>query len=414
MDITFEPLNESHFPLMLAWLESAHVKKWWDRDVVYTPDLIKEKYGDYVKGCKQVNGVNKSIHAYIICVNHQPIGYIQIYNAYDFPRSKSLRGLPESLGAFDIFIGDEKYLRKNIGSQAITKFLSLYATHYSYVFADPDLENVAAIRAYEKAGFKKVLEQNDTEEVWMLWERPKALQTITKLVMERYSHAKAVFWAGSVSQNKGTPSSDLDLVAVFDSIPNAYREAFIYDSWPIDAFIHDPDSLRYFFKKLEFNDGRPALIQMILDGQEILGANDFSKNIKELAQETLKTGPAVWSKEQVDKERFLITDILDDIKFPQNRDEQTASAAHLFEPLIQFYFRARGQWAASGKSLIRHLKSDNPVLALEFSRCFELLFQTGNTAGLESLVQKVLAPYGGLLWDGFRADAPEEWKIRVS
>jgi RimJ/RimL family protein N-acetyltransferase/quercetin dioxygenase-like cupin family protein len=169
MNLTFELLSTSHFPLMLEWLESPHIKKWWDQDISYTLDTVKEKYGDYIKGYKQAQGSYKSIKAYIICTDSQPIGYIQLYNAYDFPRSKRLSGLPENLGAFDIFIGDKNYLGKDIGSQAIKQFFHLYANHYSYIFADPDLNNITAIKAYEKAGFKKVAEQKDTNEIWMLW-----------------------------------------------------------------------------------------------------------------------------------------------------------------------------------------------------------------------------------------------------
>jgi len=237
------------------------------------------------------------------------------------------------------------------------------------------------------------------------------LQTIQKLIKERYSKAKAVFWAGSVSQNQGTESSDLDLVMVLDSLPHAYREAFIYDGWPIDALIHDLDTLRYFAGKLEVGDGRPALIQMILTGQEVLGQNDVGRKAKRIAQDALTAGPDVWTQAQIDKEPFLITDILDDIKFPKNREEQIASAVHLFEPLLQFYFRAQKKWAASGKSLIRLLRQDNLDFSMEFHQSFERLFQTGDTVGLDSMVQRILAPYGGLLGDGFRSDAPEEWKM---
>jgi len=53
--------------------------------------------------------------------NQNPIGYIQIYNAYDFPRSKTLLGLPANLGAFDIFIGEESALQQGLGSKAIGK-----------------------------------------------------------------------------------------------------------------------------------------------------------------------------------------------------------------------------------------------------------------------------------------------------
>lgn len=243
--------------------------------------------------------------------------------------------------------------------------------------------------------------------------RNDALPTIQKLIKERYENAKAVFWAGSVVANQGTDSSDLDLVIVFESLPNAYRESFIYDGWPIDAFIHDLSTLRYFCGKLEASDGKPALINMILTDREILEPNEFSSQAKNIAEQALAKGPDSWTQAQIDKERFLITDILDDIKSPKNKEEQITSAVHLFEPLLQFYFRASTKWTASGKSLIRLFKQENPELAEEWTTAFEILIQTGDASGIESAVTKILAPHGGFFWDGFRSDAPTEWRLSV-
>jgi len=242
-------------------------------------------------------------------------------------------------------------------------------------------------------------------------ERPDPLQTIRKLIKERYSNAKAVFWAGSVSQNQGTSASDLDLIIVFESLPHAYRETFIYDEWPIDAFIHDTDTLRYFFEESRTGNGISGLSYMILHGCEVTDPSAFSENIKTLAQKVLDAGPAVWDKKQIDKERFLITDVLDDIKYPASRDEQIASAARLLKVLGQYYFRSQNKWCASGKSLIRYLQKDNHDLALEFNQSFESLFQKGDTLGIKNLVQKILAPHGGLLWDGFKSEALPNLKI---
>ena len=370
MTITFKPLNESYFPLLLKWLESPHVKKWWDQDVTYTMDLVHEKYNSYIKGYKLEGGVQKLIQAFIIYSDQNPVGYIQIYNAYDFPRSKPLLGLPSNLGAFDIFIGEEEMLKQGLGLKAILEFLKLHGNPYTHIFADPDINNLSAIKCYEKAGFKKVSEQADTREVWMLKDlslRNDPLPTIQKLIKERYPDAKAIFWAGSVSVNQGTSASDLDLVIVFEEVAHAYREAFIYDGWPIDAFIHDLDTLRYFCGKLEASDGKPALINMILQGQEILGQNSVSIEAKAIAGSALAKGPDALNQVQVDKERFLITDILDDIKSPKNKEEQIISAVHLFEPMLQFYFRATRKWTASGKSLIRLFKQENPELAEEWT-----------------------------------------------
>ena len=240
--------------------------------------------------------------------------------------------------------------------------------------------------------------------------RSDPLATIQKLIKERYVDAKAVFWAGSVSEDLGTSASDLDLVIVFEKVAHAYREAFIYDAWPIDAFIHDIDTLRYFFEESRVGNGISGLSHMILNGRIVTKSNAFSENIKTLAAEVLNAGPSALTQAQIDKERFLITDILDDIKFPKNKEEQITSAVHLFEPLLQFYFRCQKKWSASGKSLMRILKQENSQLAEEFTKAFESLVQTGDASGIESAVTKILAPHGGFLWDGFRSDAPEDWK----
>ncbi len=238
-----------------------------------------------------------------------------------------------------------------------------------------------------------------------LQNRPAPLCTIHKLVHERYANAKAIFWGGSVSQDKGTRASDLDLVIVFEALPNAYREAFIYEGWPIDAFIHDVDTLCHFLEESRIGNGISGLSHMILHGREVTTPSDFSEKIKTLVKNFLNAGPAIWDKEQIDKERFLITDVLDDIQYSSGCDEQMTSAAWLLEALGQFYFRAQNKWCASGKSLIRYLKNDNPELATEFTNAFASLLQTGDSVSLTLLVKKILTPYGGLLWDGFSSDA---------
>jgi RimJ/RimL family protein N-acetyltransferase len=168
VNIIFKPFSEGYFPLLLKWLEMPHVKAWWDQDVKWTLSLVQEKYKTYVKGYKLEKGIAKPISAYIIYVDEVPIGYIQIYNAYDFPRSKPLEGLPKKLAAFDVFIGEKDYLKRGIGSKAIKEFLDQHSQSYTHFFVDPESTNVAAIRAYEKAGFKIIEEQSDTNEIWML------------------------------------------------------------------------------------------------------------------------------------------------------------------------------------------------------------------------------------------------------
>jgi aminoglycoside 6'-N-acetyltransferase len=46
MIIEFTPLTEENLPLLLKWLETPHVKKWWDQNVKWTSELIQKKYSN--------------------------------------------------------------------------------------------------------------------------------------------------------------------------------------------------------------------------------------------------------------------------------------------------------------------------------------------------------------------------------
>ena len=163
MNISFKPLAVSDFPLLLKWLEAPHVKTWWDCDITYTEALVKEKYTSYAAGYKLENGSPKAINSFIIYIDLDPIGYIQIYNAYNFTRNKSIVNLPKSLAAIDFFIGDINYLGQGLGAKILEDF---NYQGYSNILVAPDINNIAAIKTYEKAGFKKIKEYSN--EIWML------------------------------------------------------------------------------------------------------------------------------------------------------------------------------------------------------------------------------------------------------
>jgi GNAT superfamily N-acetyltransferase len=166
--IKYEPLQTYHLPLLLKWLEAPHVKAWWDHDLHWTMDLVIEKYESYVDGYKLEDGIKKPIRAYIACVHDRPVGYIQLYNAHDYPREDgaSLDHLPKSLAAIDIFIGEEAYLGKGYGSAIMKQFMEEYVDpKYDACFVDPDLDNIQAIKAYENAGFKSIT--TTEKSVWM-------------------------------------------------------------------------------------------------------------------------------------------------------------------------------------------------------------------------------------------------------
>lgn len=135
----FIPLQKSHFPLLLKWLNTPHVKSWWDPEINWTTALINQKYTTYVDGFKLQDGEKRAIQAYIVCEAMIPVGYIQIYNAYDFPRATPLISLPSQLAALDIFIGAESALHKGLGAKIINEFLEQFHDFdYTHVLVDPE------------------------------------------------------------------------------------------------------------------------------------------------------------------------------------------------------------------------------------------------------------------------------------
>lgn len=68
---------------------------------------------------------------------------------------------------------------------------------------------------------------------------------------QRYPDAAAAFAAGSLMRGEGTRYSDLDLVVVYSALPAAYRESFRLQGLPVEAFVHDPETLEYCFVEMD-------------------------------------------------------------------------------------------------------------------------------------------------------------------
>ena len=155
--VSLMPLGEEHFPLMLKWLNVPHVKRWYSSGIEWTLQQVQEKYTDYTKGFSLLQGKAIRIDAFVFTADKTPVGYIQYYNAYDFPRDGyEFQKLPQSLGAVDLFLGEAACFGKGLGHKALMLLLKKHVfLRFDYAFVDPDTRNLPAIKMYEKAGFQK-------------------------------------------------------------------------------------------------------------------------------------------------------------------------------------------------------------------------------------------------------------------
>ncbi len=167
-EISFLPLSTEHFSLLYQWLQVPHVSKWWTEGKTLSKEDVEHKYASYVRGYKIENGEKKAIHPFIIQLKQQPIGYIQFYNAFDFPRdSYHLKEIwaedSASLAALDFYVGESSLLGQGLGAAILKIFLKDYVfPHYAACLVDPDKHNKFAVSAYSKAGFLTYIDIDST------------------------------------------------------------------------------------------------------------------------------------------------------------------------------------------------------------------------------------------------------------
>lgn len=229
---------------------------------------------------------------------------------------------------------------------------------------------------------------------------------------ERYPGAVVAFAAGSIVRGEATRYSDLDLVVVFPALKAAYRESFIVDALPVEAFVHDPETLEYFFVDVDRPSGIPALAQMVLEGIEVPEPNELSNALKERAAAFIEAGPPALDVDTERRMRYAVTDLLDDLREPRSRDELLGAGSQLFETLADYYLRSHGLWSARGKAVPRALQRVSRELGTGYSRCFDGLFRLDDVAPVIQLAEQILEPRGGPLFDGYKADAPADWRRR--
>jgi len=243
--------------------------------------------------------------------------------------------------------------------------------------------------------------------------KPDPFLTAEKVLKEKFPDAVLGFAAGSFVRGEETKFSDIDLVVIFKKLDSAWRESFTFDSWPVEAFVHDPETLAYFFKEVDGKDGVPSLPNMVLEGRIISDVGQLGVKLKKLAQKVLDQGPPRWTADEIYHARYQICDLIDDLRDPRNQLEAAIVSMKLEEMLGNFYFRANNQWSSSLKHIPRKLLKVNKVFGERWMKAFGDSL-SGDSRDVISLTEEILKPFGGLLFDGYKREAPSKWRLSIN
>lgn len=138
------PLRHEDLALLGPMLEVPEVAAWYDDDPL--ADQLQE-IGEHID--------STYVSPFLVALDGDPIGYIQAYhaNAEEF---WTRFGVPKETFGLDMFLGERR--DRGLGSRLTRAFIArlFEMERVVRIQIDPDPANARAIRAYEKAGFRKV------------------------------------------------------------------------------------------------------------------------------------------------------------------------------------------------------------------------------------------------------------------
>ena len=131
------------------------MKRWWDDGTTSPyPDGEIEEYRESIRG-------KDPTYRYLAHVDGPPVGMFQHYRIADDPEYAEALSLDEDAIGVDLFIGERALIGQGHGPSMLRRFLSEVAFPFHRLdvcVIGPSVQNVAAIRAYEKVGFRPLRE----------------------------------------------------------------------------------------------------------------------------------------------------------------------------------------------------------------------------------------------------------------
>lgn len=240
--------------------------------------------------------------------------------------------------------------------------------------------------------------------------RPPFLDVAKRALAKHCPGAIGAFVAGSVTRGQGTPTSDIDIAVLYDdTFEDVHRNSVIEEGWPIELFVHNPQSLDYFCDKDRLR-GMCVMPQMVATGIVIPDEHPALLLQQNKARDITMAGPPPLDKSDFDLRRYWLTDLTDDLKGAEATATRNAVLALMHDRLGDFHLRAAGNWSGFGKALLRCLKADDAGYAERFETAFATAFEGRDIEPVLALVEETLALHGGPFWEGYHSAAPPDWR----
>lgn len=157
--LAFRPLAVDELPMLKGWFDQPHAAPWFRGGRSLAE--VSDEFMRYFNG-------EEPVHSYVVTYDCAPMGLCQWELMADFPEAMRAYGAtdPGTVNV-DVLIGDPSFARRGLGGPMVLRFLREIVfrdARATVCLIDPRVENAAAIRAYEKAGFRHVRTVADAED----------------------------------------------------------------------------------------------------------------------------------------------------------------------------------------------------------------------------------------------------------
>lgn len=237
-------------------------------------------------------------------------------------------------------------------------------------------------------------------------DRLQPLDAAKRVIAEHFPSATSAFLAGSVLTSRRTSTSDLDIVVVVAEPQAPYRETIRAHGWIVELFVHTRASLHHYWDR-DALGWQCMLAGMLADGRVLHTTGREAADIRTEAQQRIDSGPPPVPAEELDRRRYLLTDLRDDLRGSTDETETAFIASKLFADAGELALLHGRHWIGDGKWLPRQLKDLPGDLAVALADGLRAVVLDGSVRPLDDAVTAVLLRAGGPITEGYRAQAED-------
>lgn len=220
-----------------------------------------------------------------------------------------------------------------------------------------------------------------------------------RFVAATYPRAEIAIIAGSTARGERTATSDIDLLllgsSLFD-VEGKQSEAATheFEGEVFEVFAYTPQGFAEWARR-GVDQHRPVIVHMLVEGVPIRSSASLD-GFRGHWGDVLAAGPSLDATESAFR-RYVITDLLNDLRDTTDALERQVVAGVLFERVAELMLLTSGRWVATGKWLPRRLR------ALDRDRADALSapLLAGDLTGFAARVEDELGRAGGRVQAGF-------------